>query len=90
MTARLRARSGSSTIGLICLPARCKSRSDAIRLYRDGLMDELKAYCLKDVELTKQLYDLYRTQGFLLVPMKETGENAKVEFSVPVATGQLF
>jgi hypothetical protein len=55
--------------------------SEAIELYRKGLMDELKAYCLNDVKLTKELYDLYRKQGFLLLPDKKTGELIKVEFA---------
>lgn len=30
---------------------------NAIQLYKDGRMDELKSYCLDDVRLTKQIYD---------------------------------
>lgn len=30
---------------------------NAIQLYKDGRMDELKKYCLDDVRLTKQIYD---------------------------------
>src|SRR5580704_11613474 len=55
--------------------------SMAIALYRDGKMDELKEYCLNDVKLTKELYDLSRKQNFLMVPNKETGESVKVEFA---------
>src|ERR1700722_17604809 len=36
--------------------------SEAITLYRDGKMEELKEYCVNDVKLTKELYDLYRKQ----------------------------
>jgi DEAD/DEAH box helicase domain-containing protein len=57
----------------------------AAELYRQGKIEELKTYCLKDVELTKQLYDLYRTQNFLLVTDKETGEIKKVEFAKPIS-----
>jgi DEAD/DEAH box helicase domain-containing protein len=55
--------------------------SEAIALYREGKMDELKAYCLNDVKITKELYDLYQKQRFLLVPNKQTGEVDKVEFA---------
>ena len=58
-----------------------KHGSEAIALYRDGKMDELKEYCLKDVRLTKELYDLSQKQKFLMIPDKETGETFKVEFA---------
>jgi DEAD/DEAH box helicase domain-containing protein len=64
--------------------------SEAIGLYRDGKMDELKAYCLNDVKLTKELYDLSRKQNFLLVPDKKTGENVKVEFAKPSPSAALL
>jgi hypothetical protein len=55
--------------------------SEAIALYREGKMDELKEYCVNDVKLTKDLYDLYRTQNYLLMPSKKTGEMITVEFA---------
>ena len=55
--------------------------SEAIALYREGRMDELKEYCLNDVRLTKDLYDLYRKQRFFMMPDKKTGEIIKVEFA---------
>ena len=64
--------------------------SEAIALYRDGKIDELKAYCLNDVKLTKELYDLARKQNFLLIPDKKTGEIVKVEFAKPAATSALL
>lgn len=57
--------------------------SEAITLYRDGKMKELKEYCLNDVKLTKELYDLYKRQNYLLMPDKRTGETIKVEFAKP-------
>lgn len=48
-------------------------------LYREGKIEELKKYCLNDVKITKELYDLAKKQGFLLVPEKENGECVKVE-----------
>lgn len=64
--------------------------SEAIALYRDGKMDELKEYCLKDVRLTKELYDLYEKQHSLLLPDKKTGEIVQVAFAKPVAAAGLF
>jgi DEAD/DEAH box helicase domain-containing protein len=62
--------------------------SEAITLYREGKMDELKEYCLKDVRLTKELYDLSRKQNFLMVPNHKTGGEMKVEFAkaAPIST----
>ena len=54
---------------------------EAIQLYREGKMDELKKYCLNDVRLTKEIYDLYMKQHYLMVPSKQTGETVKVEFA---------
>lgn len=53
---------------------------EAITLYKEGKMDELKEYCLNDVRLTKELYDLYRNERMLLIPDKETGGKKKVVF----------
>jgi DEAD/DEAH box helicase domain-containing protein len=52
--------------------------AEAIALYKEGRMDELKAYCLQDVKLTKELYDIYKTKGELVVPKKITGELVSV------------
>jgi hypothetical protein len=64
--------------------------SEAITLYRDGKMEELKEYCLNDVKLTKELYNLYRKQNFLLMPSKKTGEIIKVMFAKPSAAPALL
>ncbi len=52
---------------------------DAIRYYREGRMDELKKYCLQDVKVTKEIFDLIRDQGYLWVPQRNTPEMARVE-----------
>ena len=64
--------------------------SEAGALYREGKMEELKEYCVNDVKLTKDLYDLYRKQNFLLVPSKKTGEIEKVEFAKQVGNATLL
>jgi DEAD/DEAH box helicase domain-containing protein len=64
--------------------------SEAIALYSEGKIEELKKYCLKDVELTKQLYDIYAKDGELFVPSKKTGETNKVRFGAKATTARLF
>jgi DEAD/DEAH box helicase domain-containing protein len=54
----------------------------AIELYRQGRMEELKSYCLQDVEITRRLFDQYREQGYLLVPGRE-GEEVRIDFARP-------
>jgi DEAD/DEAH box helicase domain-containing protein len=53
---------------------------DAPFLYADGKMEELKSYCLNDVKVTKELYDLAKKQGYLMVPVRNSEQPAKVEF----------
>lgn len=64
--------------------------SMAGELYRAGKIDELKEYCLKDVRLTKDLYDLYQKQHAFLIPDKETGELTRLELAKPLAPATLF
>lgn len=63
--------------------------AEAIELYRQGKLEELKAYCLKDVELTKGIYDLYRERKYLLLPNRGSGELTRVEFLAHAAQGTL-
>ncbi len=53
---------------------------DAPILYRDGKIDELKEYCLNDVKITKELYELAKKQGYLLIPQKDSQEIIKANF----------
>ena len=53
---------------------------EATKLYREGKIQELKDYCLNDVRLTKELYDLAMKQKHLLVPKRDTNECVKAEF----------
>lgn len=43
------------------------SGADAVKLWRDGRLDDLEAYCLKDVELTQRLYELWEAEGVLWI-----------------------
>jgi len=53
---------------------------DAIKYYNEKRFDELQKYCLNDVKLTKDLYELGLRQGNLLVPTNHGASIAKVPF----------
>lgn len=50
-------------------------------LYKEGKLEELKDYCLNDVKITKELYDLAKKQGHLIVPQREGEITDKVRFN---------
>jgi len=52
---------------------------DAPILYAEGKIKELKEYCLNDVKVTKELYDLANKQGYLMVPQRSSTTPLKVE-----------
>ncbi len=52
---------------------------DAPKFYEAGDWEALEKYCLQDVLLTRDLYNLVNKQKFLLVPDRLTGELHKVE-----------
>lgn len=54
---------------------------EAIKFYKEGNLEELKNYCLNDVKITKDLYDLAKKQGHLLVPKKYSDEILKASFN---------
>ena len=51
---------------------------DAITFYRRGEMDKLKEYCLQDVKVTKDVFDLIRSQGYLWIPQKYQAQMIKL------------
>ena len=53
---------------------------EAITFYKEKRFEELKNYCLNDVRITKDLYELGKSQGHLIVPERATGEMVKVAF----------
>ena len=67
---------------------------DAIKFYNESRIEDLKNYCLQDVKITKELYELGKTQGHLLVPTNYGKEIAKVPFDwhkrLPIDTQTLF
>ena len=54
---------------------------DAIKFYKEGRMEELKNYCLQDVKITKELYELGKKQKFLKVPTNYGKDIVKVELN---------
>ena len=54
---------------------------EAIKFYNENRFDDLKNYCLNDVKITKELYELGIKQKYLLVPTDHGREIVKVEFN---------
>lgn len=52
--------------------------SEAGGMYERGEIEALKAYCLKDVEITKNLFDIYERERSFLVPDRENGGMKRV------------
>ena len=63
---------------------------EAITLYENGEIEELKKYCLQDVRLTKDLYDIYRRDRRLFVPDGKDGEMLTVDFKNKYASASLL
>lgn len=61
---------------------------DALKYYADGELDKLAKYCMKDVEITRDIYDHGRLQGKVKFKNKwnEVGV-AEVDFGHKVANG---
>jgi predicted PolB exonuclease-like 3'-5' exonuclease len=53
---------------------------DAPILYKEGKLEELKNYCLQDVKVTKELYDLAKKQTYLMVPTRMDPKPVRCEF----------
>lgn len=53
----------------------------ALRWYKEGKMDEIKKYCLKDVEITKNLYEFGIKNGHVLFYSRGAGGRT----AIPVA-----
>ncbi len=51
---------------------------EAIELYRNGEIEKLKSYCLNDVKITKDLYELIKNQGYLWIPERYTSQMTKL------------
>jgi DEAD/DEAH box helicase domain-containing protein len=64
--------------------------SEAGGLYREGKIAELKEYCLNDVRITKEIFDIFEKDHALLLPNRMTGALEKVEFVKQASTTFLF
>lgn len=51
---------------------------EAIELYRTGQIEKLKKYCLQDVKLTKDIFELIRNRGFLWIPQRDLPQMIKI------------
>jgi DEAD/DEAH box helicase domain-containing protein len=51
---------------------------EAIELYKNGELEKLKNYCLQDVKITKQIFDLIKEKGYLWIPRRDAPEMVKV------------
>lgn len=56
---------------------------EAIKFYKEQNWKELEAYCLHDVKITKDLYELAKKQGHLSVSHRLTGELVKIPLNLP-------
>jgi DEAD/DEAH box helicase domain-containing protein len=52
---------------------------EAVKFWNEGNLEELESYCRNDVKVTKDLYDLAKTQKYLLVPEKGTSNLIKAD-----------
>ncbi len=51
---------------------------EAVEMYKRGEMDKLKEYCLQDVKITKDLYELIKKQRYLWIPERNTSRMTKL------------
>ncbi len=66
-------RVGLNTLALVNLGrGKTGHGTEAPQLFAEGRTEELKEYCLNDVKLTKELYDLVRSKGEIKIPKKDS------------------
>ena len=54
----------------------------AVRLYAEGKIEELRAYCLDDVKITKEIYDFAKANGYLNYSDLQGKKEVLVNFNV--------
>ena len=62
---------------------------DAIAYYRRGELDKLREYCLQDVKVTKEIFDLIRSQGYLWIPQRNAPQMIKLPITYRKAEAPL-
>ncbi len=66
-------RVGLNTLSLVNLgKGKIGHAAEAPQLFTEGKLAELEKYCLHDVALTKELYDLVREKKHLKIPKKDS------------------
>ena len=55
---------------------------EAIEFYKNGDWQSLIDYCLHDVRITKDLYELVKSKGHILIPKKYSEEIVKVPIAI--------
>ncbi len=50
---------------------------EAIEMYKRGEIEKLKEYCVQDVKITKEIFDLIKKQGFLWIPQRNQAQMFK-------------
>lgn len=55
---------------------------DAIRFYNSGDWESLEKYCLNDVLITRDLYELTKKQGHLMIPERWSDNLIKVNLNL--------
>ncbi len=51
---------------------------EAIELYRRGEIEKLKSYCLQDVKITKEIFELIQNKGYLWIPQRDLPQMIKL------------
>ena len=55
---------------------------DAVKFWNEGNLKELEDYCRNDVKVTKEVYDLAKLQGFLVMPEKLSENMIRVDLDI--------
>lgn len=58
---------------------------EAIKMFREGRLDELRSYCLKDVEITRDVYLYGKKHGHVIATSLRGPQQIEVDFN-PVIT----
>jgi len=51
---------------------------EAIEMYKRGEIQKLKDYCLQDVKITKDIFELIKKQGYLWIPERYSSRMTKL------------
>ncbi len=57
---------------------------EAIKMYREGRIEELRSYCLKDVEITRDVYLFGKEHGYVQAASLMGSQRIAVDFNPPI------